>query len=432
MNPIASWQQPHCRGNSSGWGKRERASESVPAGPAPRPGRQSLVAVSIAGLHRRQPAAVESKMSTCPAGDSHCLHACSFVVPSKSSRHSSSSGVSAELRHTVPGQTACCSCAAAMLQGLTHYADWSSGGWHPKTYTAQDITPGMVQRMRSGQQDRQHSAAAATASTTAAAAIAASGYNNLEYKTGMLSGSVASSSNNASSSSADRGSGGFSTVQSSRNASGGVLESGAAAGGGSLPGKSNRMSITAKQLAARPPAPCHSSAAIWSAATHIFKPLDASPSGADGVAQTAWSVDADGAGRQSSTLANSALGRHAPAWRATIGSRAASGDKAAAAIAGTAFQHEGGQTLAADTQRMPGQVGRSGGATDSSPATSGLLSGWIVAAGYVPLGVNCPMFARKFPAAAVNQTLALALSCSGLGLGSWCGSAGHGMAMRID
>jgi hypothetical protein len=47
-------------------------------------------------------------------------------------------------------------------------------------------------------------------------------------------------------------------------------------------------------------------------------------------------------------------------------------------------------------------------------------SGWLVDAGYVPLGPHCSLFGRKFTAAVVNQTLAMALSCNGVGLGSWC------------
>jgi hypothetical protein len=45
---------------------------------------------------------------------------------------------------------------------------------------------------------------------------------------------------------------------------------------------------------------------------------------------------------------------------------------------------------------------------------------WIVAAGYAPLASHCPLFARKFTAAVTNHTLAMALSCAGIGLGSWC------------
>jgi hypothetical protein len=45
---------------------------------------------------------------------------------------------------------------------------------------------------------------------------------------------------------------------------------------------------------------------------------------------------------------------------------------------------------------------------------------WIVAAGYAPLSSHCPLFARKLTAAVTNHTLAMALSCAGIGLGSWC------------
>eukprot|EP00879_Flechtneria_rotunda_P017338 GHRR01018162.1.p1 GENE.GHRR01018162.1~~GHRR01018162.1.p1 ORF type:complete len:820 (+),score=269.78 GHRR01018162.1:194-2653(+) len=48
------------------------------------------------------------------------------------------------------------------------------------------------------------------------------------------------------------------------------------------------------------------------------------------------------------------------------------------------------------------------------------IAEWIVAAGYRPLGSLCPLFARKFPITAVDETVAMALSCAGLGLGHWC------------
>ncbi len=40
--------------------------------------------------------------------------------------------------------------------------------------------------------------------------------------------------------------------------------------------------------------------------------------------------------------------------------------------------------------------------------------------GYQRLGYDCALFARKFPESVVNRTLAMALSCGGLGLDSWC------------
>jgi len=43
---------------------------------------------------------------------------------------------------------------------------------------------------------------------------------------------------------------------------------------------------------------------------------------------------------------------------------------------------------------------------------------WLPTAGYQPLNQRCPMFARKF--LDVDEVLAMALSCAGLQLGSWC------------
>lgn len=45
---------------------------------------------------------------------------------------------------------------------------------------------------------------------------------------------------------------------------------------------------------------------------------------------------------------------------------------------------------------------------------------WVLAQGYRPMGYECSLFARKFGPAIVNETLAMALSCTGLGFGSWC------------
>ncbi len=39
---------------------------------------------------------------------------------------------------------------------------------------------------------------------------------------------------------------------------------------------------------------------------------------------------------------------------------------------------------------------------------------------YQPLGQQCTLFARKFTASALPASLHMALSCTGLGLGSWC------------
>lgn len=45
---------------------------------------------------------------------------------------------------------------------------------------------------------------------------------------------------------------------------------------------------------------------------------------------------------------------------------------------------------------------------------------WTLRGGYVPLGYECPIFARKFPANGTAEILNATLSCSGTALGPWC------------
>lgn len=47
-------------------------------------------------------------------------------------------------------------------------------------------------------------------------------------------------------------------------------------------------------------------------------------------------------------------------------------------------------------------------------------SHWMLQQGYHPLQYPCPMFARKFSASVVRETLESALSCEATGLGYWC------------
>jgi hypothetical protein len=180
-----------------------------------------------------------------------------------------------------------------LAQVLSHYADWSAGGWHPKTFAAQDITPALLHNMRAGQQ------------------------------------------------------------------------------GSTLAGQT---------------AACDAAAAARSASCVIFK----SKIHADSVEHPDGTSSA--AGRSSAGSAIAAAGQ---GWG----------------------RHE--QLLAIDQQQsslqdsqqqQQQQMGVAGGSSTS----------WLVEAGYVPLGYHCPLFGRKFTAAVVNQTLALALSCNGVGLGDWC------------
>lgn len=48
---------------------------------------------------------------------------------------------------------------------------------------------------------------------------------------------------------------------------------------------------------------------------------------------------------------------------------------------------------------------------------------WTVKEGYIPLGYECPLFARKFSSDDVPATINATLSCSGAGLGPWCSYA---------
>lgn len=98
------------------------------------------------------------------------------------------------------------------------------------------------------------------------------------------------------------------------------------------------------------------------------------------------------------------------------------------------------------SQENGGAIGRGGGSGDSgggsggsrssgaaensgrgSNSGSGCISGagasvrkWVVSSGYQPVGQHCSLFARKFKQPAAPAALAMALSCNGVGLGSWC------------
>ena len=44
----------------------------------------------------------------------------------------------------------------------------------------------------------------------------------------------------------------------------------------------------------------------------------------------------------------------------------------------------------------------------------------VLSQDYVSMLEHCSLFARKFPGNMVHTSLSMALSCNGLGLGSWC------------
>jgi hypothetical protein len=84
------------------------------------------------------------------------------------------------------------------------------------------------------------------------------------------------------------------------------------------------------------------------------------------------------------------------------------------------------QQLQALSVKRPGRLALPAGdagliTTEAGGSNHAQTAGhWLTAAGFLPLGQRCPLFARKFPANAQQEVLSMALSCAGLGLGSWC------------
>jgi len=56
---------------------------------------------------------------------------------------------------------------------------------------------------------------------------------------------------------------------------------------------------------------------------------------------------------------------------------------------------------------------------------------WTVKEGYIPLGYECPLFARKFSPEALPATINATLSCSGAALGPWCAHATSTRTRRL-
>jgi hypothetical protein len=212
-----------------------------------------------------------------------------------------------------------------LLQGRVSYADWSSSGWHPRTFAAKDISPSLVQRMRGGGQ-----LAAVLTATAPDAATPTVDAETAAATAAAVEATIAEAE---------------AEVAAARAAAAAAAQQQEPAG--------------AYDEADEPPLPtCEVAGAIHSASTLLFQPL--------------------GVVRQSIVQP----------------------DSADSAVKGVVPAEPIGGTL------------------------------WVVDAGYVPLGSHCALFARKFTAGVVNEALAMALSCAGVGLGSWCydqqGLAGTG------
>lgn len=213
------------------------------------------------------------------------------------------------------------------LQGSTHYADWSAGGWHPKTFTAADLTPQLVTLMRSGVPGKVARLAALQQESTAQLPATASSIRNKDLQ-------------------------------------------------------QSRAAAMAMDAAA---AECNAAQAVLTATKLIFKPLIAGQAhlqagGEDGAAVLQQQLQ-----QNDVRLAHGATGEP----QAAAGGGFIGGSQAAS-----------GLNLNASAQETS--------------------TNWLLAAGYMPLGKRCPLFARKFPSEIEHEVLAMVLSCRGLGLGSWC------------
>jgi hypothetical protein len=254
-----------------------------------------------------------------------------------------------------------------LLQGLVSYAHWRSNGWHPKTFAAKDITPELVQRMRGGGQ-----AAAVLAATAPDAATPA-----LDAETAAAIAAAVEAT---------------------------IAEAEVAAAKASAAAAAAQMEATGVYDDTPVALPsCEVAAAIHSATTLVFQPQEAIKQ------HKVQHADAE-----------SAIEHVVPAG--DISGSTTSPVLSDVHVSGLA---QAGRQLAADASgsyKAPEDTAADSGASAAAAQLAGNVGGasWIVDAGYVPLDSHCALFARKFTAAVVNETLAMALSCAGLGLGSWC------------
>lgn len=264
------------------------------------------------------------------------------------------------------------------MQGVSHYADWSVRGWHPREFKAGDLTPWLVTLMRSG----------VALKVARQAAKQAAMQQNIKAEL-HLGGNMTRRLHAAPERDAQASQPRVQTAGAGRNVQQHAV--GAGAGQQQLDRAARRRSRSSQGAAQQGPAAvnlpagilaqqelqaalaaCNSAHAIATASQLVFKP-----------AQSAH-----------------AQKRLAPSKAQAVKS-----------------QEEGRTSL----QDMLQTGGADGSSADAGGSVQGQGPGkWLVAAGYVPLSQRCPLFARKFPEDVQEGVLAMALSCRGLGLGSWC------------
>jgi hypothetical protein len=301
------------------------------------------------------------------------------------------------------------------LQGHVNYADWAPGGWQPRTFSAKDITSSLVQQMRGGGQ----SAAVQAAALPDAAAPA------LDAETAAA---VAQA---------------FEATLTEAEAEVAAAQAAAAAAAAAQLQDADDEDDDDDEDS--PPPACAAAAAIHSALTAVFEPLstaqqlgnltasdepvyelivplrDTSGSTTAGGAATAASQLAAGAAPETKGRALTNAMPHLQHLH-TAQPRIKGGRKLQT---GKLRRLHRSWRLAAEMSSIRSAKGSpaadapaAGPAGQAVPDIGG--AAWMTAAGYVALASHCPLFARKFPASVSNHTLAMALSCAGIGLGSWC------------
>jgi hypothetical protein len=291
-----------------------------------------------------------------------------------------------------------------MLQGHVNYADWSFSGWHPKTFAVEDITPELVNRMRGGGQ----AAAVMTATAPDAAIVAAGPALNAQ--------------------------------QSGSETAAAIAAAGEATGAQAVAEVAAAVQLQESAGAYDdPPLPaCEVAAAIHSATMLIFQPRAAvrQHTGAESAVDSTSGVVTAGDPTGGTTIQGTdGAAVHPQQGQQAITAKAAGAHTLNSIISGLLHRHHAhlsglaqaglsGRRLAADVSASYKVEDSAAGSTAAAGAKqlAGNVGGasWIVGAGYAPLDSHCALFARKFTAAVVNETLAMALSCAGLGLGSWC------------
>jgi hypothetical protein len=228
--------------------------------------------------------------------------------------------------------------------GLAHYADWSSGGWHPRTFGAADVLDAvLVARMRAG---------AGSAGSRSAAGC------DVDAALGSARQLLLSQ-------------------RQAAEAAVGTTHPGEEAAAGYW------QQRRAPQLAPRPP-----NAGLLQRLGQLLQPL-------------AWLLGPDDL-MQRQAFAN---GGEGVSSKATV----------QALDADSAGQRDG--VTAADNTGSGQHVDAP--AVDSYSQQMAAWVRWQL--GYQAMGPHCSLIARKFTADALPGTLQMALSCGGLGLGSWCG-----------